>query len=290
MNIHPLPVPTRIAGGEGLVSYASRHAARNGTTVMEVEQALHQTGAIPRPSHRRTPERLQAWRHLGALHEHAFAAPAKINGAEVIDRALCLRCTQGSGGTGRIPRIGWICSRHRRWIGAPQHDIRALPELAAAERHYRRVLAPRGALVRTPIMELARECALVGTSRNLIASRAKRALSGLRDMLVYPETVRIARLVTSPSFNTRMLGPELAQSDRNDLAARTVAEIIPADKDSEPWRAAHRIADVFNTVARDHAKRFWHGGQHRALEPTPRAWAIWGNGHPHPHNPGRGHP
>lgn len=73
MTIQPLPVPTRIFGGEGLISYASRHAARNGTTVEEIERPLHETKAIPKPSHRRTRERLQAWRDLGALHESAFA-------------------------------------------------------------------------------------------------------------------------------------------------------------------------------------------------------------------------
>ncbi|WAH96987.1 hypothetical protein [Arthrobacter sp. MMS18-M83] len=159
MTIQPLPVPTRIFGGEGLISYAFRRAARNGTPVEEIERVLYEVGAIPKPSHRRTPERLQAWRSLGSLHESAFATPAVIDGADVIDRALCLRCTQGSGGTGRLPRIGWVCARHRRWLGTPQHDIRALPELIAAERHYRRALAPRGVLVGSPLMLWARECA-----------------------------------------------------------------------------------------------------------------------------------
>ncbi|BAS18605.1 hypothetical protein AHiyo8_pI69090 (plasmid) [Arthrobacter sp. Hiyo8] len=54
MTIQPLPVPTRIFGGEGLISYASRHAARNGTTAEEIERALYEAGAIPKPSHRRT--------------------------------------------------------------------------------------------------------------------------------------------------------------------------------------------------------------------------------------------
>jgi hypothetical protein len=55
VTIQPLPVATRIFGGEGLISYASRHAARNGTIVEEIERALDEAGAIPKPNHRRTP-------------------------------------------------------------------------------------------------------------------------------------------------------------------------------------------------------------------------------------------
>lgn len=277
MTLQPLPVPTRLFGGEGLLSYAGRHAARNGTSIENIEKALQQAGTMPKTKTRTDPRRLEAWRRLGALDDRAFTVPDSIDGAAVIERPLCLPCTDGHGGTGRLPGIGWVCARHRRWIGPTQTDIRSLPELVAAERHYRRVLAPRGVLVRSPIMELARDCALIGTSRNLIASREKRALSGRREMLAYPETVKIARLITSPLFNTRILAPALAESDRNALTARHVNEILPSAEDSEPWRAAHRIADVFNTVARDHAKRSWHSAQHESLKPNPRAWAIWGN-------------
>lgn len=109
-----------------MISYATRHAVRNGTSVEEIERALHEAGAIPKPSHRRTPERLQAWRILGSLHESAFTTPAVLNGADVIDRTLCLRCTQGSSATGRLPRTGWVCARHRRWLGTP-HSTTSAP-------------------------------------------------------------------------------------------------------------------------------------------------------------------
>lgn len=277
MTIQPLPVPTRIFGGEGLISYASRHAARNGTTVEEIERSLHEAGAIPKPSHRRTPERLQAWRGLGALHESAFATPALIDGAEVTDRELCLRCTCGAGAIGRTPRIGWVCARHRRWLGIPQHDIRALPELVTAERHYRRVLAPRGVFVRSSIMQWAREAAIAGIGRTVVVERHRRGATSNQNLLVYPETVKIARLVTNPGFNNRMLLPGLRSRDRHALSVKAASELFPESADDESWRAAHRITAMFNTIAREIEKN-----PSRTLAvsgsgtPLDQAWGIWG--------------
>lgn len=277
MRIQPLPVPTRLFGGEGLTSYASRHAARNGTTVQDIEQALHEAGAIPRPSHRRTPERLQAWRELGALHESAFTTPAKIDGADVIIRSLCLRCTQGSGGTGRIPRIGWVCARHRRWLGTPQHDIRALPELLAAERHYRRVLAPRRLPVRSPVFLWARECAIAATGQSVIVERRQRSAVPDLELLAYPETVRVARLVTGPAFNLRMLRPGLWPRDRHALSVKAAAALFPEEHDGESWRAAHRITALFETIAREIDKNPTRTlAESRSGTPLERAWSIWG--------------
>ena len=246
MTIQRLPVPARVFGGEGLISYASRHATRNGTTVEKIERSLSEAGAIPKPSHRQTPERLQAWRRLGALHESAFATPAVIDGADVIDRMLCLRCTQGSGGTGRLPRIGWVCPGHRRWLGTPQHDIRALPELVAAERHYRRVLAPRGVLVRSPIMQWARECAITGIAQSDMTERNRRGATSNPNLLTYPETVRIARLV-------------------------------PRAEDNESWRVAHRITAMFNAIAGEIERNpSSMAGTTPYSTTLAQAWRIWG--------------
>ncbi|WP_427017756.1 hypothetical protein ACQCSX_03830 [Pseudarthrobacter sp. P1] len=277
MTIRPLPVPTRIFDGEGLISYASRHAARNRTTVEEIEKALHEAGAIPKPSHRRTPERLQAWRDLGVLHESAFATPAKIDGAEVIDRELCLRCTNGAGGTGRLPGMGWVCVRHRRWIGAAQHDIRALPELVAAERHYHRVLAPRGVLVPSPIMLWARECAVTGVRQRIIRERSRRGSTSNLDLLTYPETVKVARLVTAPGFNTRMLQPGLWHRDRYALSTKASTGFFPEAHDDEFRRAAHRITALFDTIARETERNPSPvPAEARPGTPLDQAWTIWG--------------
>lgn len=251
MTVRPLPVPTRIFGGEGLISYATRHATRNGTSVEDIERALTHSGAIRMPRRRQSPEREQAWRELGALHHSAFRTPARFRGAEAIDRPLCLRCTDGFGGTGRLPRVGWVCLRHLRWIGTPQHDIHALPELAAAEHHYRRHLVPRGALVGSSIMEMARACAVVGTGRSVLALRASRAGTSDPDLLTYPETAGVARLITSPAFNAHMLRPGLDPSGRHALSLRVTARLFPEPEDNESWRAANRITAMFNSIARE---------------------------------------
>lgn len=249
MTIQPLPVPTKIYGGEGLISYATRHATRNGTSVEEIERAFTHSGAILMPRRRQSPEREQAWRELGALHHSVFSTPQEFHGVEVTDRPLCQRCTNGTRGTGRLPRMGWVCIRHRRWFGTPQHNIHALPELAAAERHYRRVLVPRGALVGSPIMDMARECAIVGIGQGVRSHRARRAGISDPDLLAYPETVKVARLITSPAFNTRMLQPGLDPSRRHEEALRVMASLFSEDEDNESWRAAHRIAAMFNRIA-----------------------------------------
>lgn len=275
--IQPLPVPTRIFDGESLISYASRHAARNGTTVEETERALSEAGALPKPSHRRTPERLQAWRSLGALHENAFATPTVIDGADVIDRTLCLRCTQGTGGIGRLLRIGWVCARHRRWLGTTQHDIHALPELVAAEHHYRRALAPRGVLVQSPILQWARECAISGIAQSVLAERSRRGAISNPNLLAYPETVRIARLITDPEFNTRMLQPKLRPGDRHAMSVKASTALFPQPEEDESWRAAHRITAMFNSIAREIEKNPSRTGRTTpSSAPLAQAWTIWG--------------
>lgn len=275
MTIQPLPVPTRVFGGEGLISYANRHAARNGSSVEEIERALSQAGAMPRSSRRHTPERLQAWRELGALHRRAFTTPPMLDGAEVIDRPLCLRCSNGTGGYGRLPGIGWVCARHRRWLGNPQHDIRALPELVAAERHYRRVLAPRGVLVRSPVMQISRDCAIVGIGRSVLARRSHRAGTSNLNLLTYPETIRIAKRITAPGFNIQMLQP--GPGGRHALSVRSIAGFFPEAEGDESWRAAHRITAMFNAIARELEKdpsgTFGRSRSSRSLD---QAWTIWG--------------
>lgn len=251
MTIQSLPVPTRIFGGEGLISYATRHATRNGTSVEEIERALTHSGNLRKTSSRQTPEREQAWRELGALHHSAFSTPAEFHGATVVYRPICLRCTSGIGGTGRLPRIGWVCIRHRRWIGTPQHNVHALPELAAAERNYRRLLVPRGALVVSPMMEIARECAIVSTGQSVLAQRARRAGSSDLALLTYPETVGVARLITSPAFNAQMLQPGLGPYGRQEQALRVTAHLFSEDEGNESWRAANRISAMFNSIARE---------------------------------------
>lgn len=233
MTIRPLPVPTRPFDGENLNSYAARHTRRNATTIDHIERALRQDGTMANTTMRSPPERLNAWRQLGRLHSSAFTTLGSIHGQPVLERPLCLRCTNGEAAIGRLPATGWVCIRHRRWIKAQQCDIRALPELLAAERHFRRVLAPRGVLADAPAMRLARDCAGVDIKLDVLTQRAERAGTDITDMLLYPETVKIARLITRPAIQARLADhdsaptaaePSSPQKSRHSQHAQTQAD------------------------------------------------------------------
>lgn len=144
------------------------------------------------------PDRVKAWRQLGGLHLRAFTSPTVIAGEPVLVRPLCRRCSRGERVTGRLPQTGWVCARHRQWNGPHQFNVRLLPELVAAERHFRRVLVPRGVLVNTPAMRVARDCAAASITLHSLIERAERVGSNEIEMLLYPETVQIARLITQP--------------------------------------------------------------------------------------------
>lgn len=134
--IAPLPLRTRLIGGEGLPTYRTQLATNNLTTVAYVERYVEEQGRerlSKSPSH---PQVFQTWRELGNLHPSAFTEPQTVVGNWVIDRELCLSCTGGHIARGRVPGVGWVCVRHRRWLGNPQLDLRAFPEALAAERHW----------------------------------------------------------------------------------------------------------------------------------------------------------
>lgn len=171
--------------------------------------------------------------------------------------------------------MGWVCIPHRRWIGTPQHSIHALPELAAAERHYRRVLVPRGAFVGTPIMDMARECAIVGIGQRVLAQRSRRAETSDPVLLTYPETVKVAQLITNPAFNIQMLRIWLTPSRRNEEALRAMAVIFSEDEDNDSWRAAHSVSAMFNAIAREIKKLpAKTPGDARAAKALGPAWKL----------------
>ena len=110
MSLQPLPVPTRLYGGEGVVSYSYRHAARNYSHAGEIETGVRERGIRlgKRRKGQSTPERMDVWRQLSNLHPSAFTTPTKINGDPVSDRRLCLRCTRGNPAIGRLPHVGLV--------------------------------------------------------------------------------------------------------------------------------------------------------------------------------------
>ena len=145
MRLAPLPIPTRIYRGENLDSYGRRHAARNHCAPSDVDRALREHGVLTTTG-RRHPERLRAWRALGRLRDTAFTAPERILDEEVTERPLCLRCSRGEPVRSRLPELGMVCIRHRRWIGSPQADLRDYYPALTAERHFRHDLATRNIL------------------------------------------------------------------------------------------------------------------------------------------------
>lgn len=241
MSIAPLPVRTRLYHGENLDSYVRRHAARNFCMPSDVERALRERGAV-RSKHRRNPDRLQAWRDLGGLRADAFNAPEYVLDQEVTERALCLRCTRGEPARGRLVGVGLVCVRHRQWLGSPQIDLHTYYPALAAERHFRRHLGRRDVLHDSLPMLIGRECAspgIIGASE--IARRRNQFGIDDVDALMYPEQVRIARLLALPGFLRAATDPDLEATQRNALVASEVKKIIPARNDADPWRATNRV-------------------------------------------------
>jgi hypothetical protein len=245
MRLQPLPVPTRVYGGEGVVSYSHRHAARNHSQPGEIETGLRERGIRLRKAHS-AAERVDVWRQLGNLYQSAFTAPTKMNGDPVTDRRLCLRCTQGNPAIGRLPHVGLICLRHKRWIGSsPQVDLHAYVAALTAERHFRNHLAARGVLFDSFAMELGRACAnpvFIGIQE--IERRRQQTDIETVAALVYPEQIKFARMLTSPPFLEYVTDPSREARDRRARITCEAAKILPVWDDSESWRVTERIWDV----------------------------------------------
>jgi hypothetical protein len=59
--------------------------------------------------------------------------------------------------------------------------------------------------------------------------------------LTYPEQVKIARLLTRPTFLRAATDPDVDDTQRHALATREVEKIIPNRDDADPWRATNRV-------------------------------------------------
>ena len=244
MRIEPLPIPTRLLGGEVVNSYAGRHARNTGLRADEIEQARRETGQFAGSKGKRHPERLAAWRALGGLCERAFTEPQVVHGNWVIERSLCSRCVpHPEDGTGRLPWVGWVCLKHKRWIkGDQQTDLARFGEALVAERHWRGTLTPRRVVVDSPLLLLAGESATVGMAKAVMKERAERVKDPSPGLLVYPETVKLARLLSRPSFVDAVLG-EAPSRWKRALVEREVRSILPDAEDAENWRAIARVWD-----------------------------------------------
>jgi hypothetical protein len=248
MTLAPLPIPTRVYRGENIDSYSRRHATRNHCQPSDVDRALREHGILTTAA-RRHPQRLQAWRTLGGLHDTAFTEPDRLHDEEVTERALCLRCTDGEPARGRTPEIGMVCIRHRRWLGSPQAHLHEHYPALVAERHFRHHLATRHVLHDSLPMLIGRDCAspaIIGNDE--IANR--RNQTGIDDLaaLTYPEQVQIARLLTRPPFLRAATDPDGDEAHRHALVAAEVEKIIPARGEADPWRAISRVSTVIHRL------------------------------------------
>ena len=231
--VEPLPVGVRVFDGEDVDSYAARLAAANCLTVYQIEHVLRPLGLLTSSTSPRHPDRLRVWRRLGGLHRAAFTTPVEVGQALVMSRPLCLGCTHRVPAVGRHPRAGWVCLRHRRWIGADQHRLTDAPEVLRAERRFRGHLAPRGVLVDSLVMLLALKLALLAAppGPGWHPSRGWEP-----DPAVYPSQVAWARTLTDPSFLTAIAHPVSTQA-RLDAVDQVTAHLSADPR----WRVRTRL-------------------------------------------------
>ena len=57
----------------------------------------------------------------------------------------------------------------------------------------------------------------------------------------HPEQVKIARLLTRPTFLRAVTDPDVDETERHALTVKEVEMIIPARGDADPWRATNRV-------------------------------------------------
>jgi hypothetical protein len=59
--------------------------------------------------------------------------------------------------------------------------------------------------------------------------------------LTYPDQVKIARLLTRPTFLRAATDPDVDDTQRHALATSEVEKITPDRDDADPWRATNRV-------------------------------------------------
>lgn len=244
----PWSMPTRCFNGETITSYARRHAARNHVPLKEADTWLRSSDTYLSysPFH---PDRVQAWREIGGLHQSAFTTPKSLSGNWISERALCLGCTKGQAAYGALPRAGNICLRHRRWLPAPTQPAVTDRAVLAAERHFRSRLAAKHVLFDSPPMRLAYELAAVTTDGAFAA--AERDRTGLPEAAVlYASQVRFATLLTSRSFLSRITDPNVDGEERNKVIRERVLALTPDSDEMGRWRAEGRIQHVAHRLQR----------------------------------------
>jgi hypothetical protein len=178
----------------------------------------------------------------GQIARHRVHRTRAILDEEVTERALCLRCSRGEPARGRLPELGMVCIRHRRWLGSPQADLHDYYPALIAERQFRHHLAARNVLHDSLPMLIGRDSAspaIIGEDE--ITHRRDR--TGIENpwALTYPEQVKIARLLTRPTFLRAATDPDVDETERHALTVREIEKIIADRGDADPWRAINRV-------------------------------------------------
>lgn len=248
MNLQPLPIRTKVYHGETITSYAHRAAISNHTTLREVELELRSRGIL-RSRARSTDSRACVWRQLGQLHTDAFRSPTTHRDNPVHERPLCLRCCRGQPSSGRLPEIGLVCLRHRRWLGRPQFDLHDYRPALAAERRFRTLHAQRGLLIDGETMRISIEAAALALGSDLATARQR---TGITDehVLLYREQVAIAQTLTSRHFLDTACDPRLPAPDRRAFIDSQIQKAlnVPAAHPNV-WRATGRVWTVTRALA-----------------------------------------
>ena len=246
--LDPLPIPTKIYGGESVATYSRRHATRNHGEPALIEKALRERGLLPTRS-TRSPQRQSIWRQLGNLHPRTFAGEGSAR--TVTERFLCLQCCHGHQVYGTAPQMGSLCLRHKRWISGPrQMDIRNFPRALAAERHFRTHLAARRIYVDGLAMRIGEECCTVAMSPSCLTERVHTTGITAPAVLLYPEQVELARLFTRRAFLDVIADPDTAPEVRRRVVHETVTAIVPTHPDNQPWRATSRALLIAERLSR----------------------------------------
>lgn len=243
----PLPAPTRALAGESVASYAQRHAANNFTTPRDVEHSAREHGFRLGTS-LQSEERKALWRQLGALHASAFTAPTAVHEVRLSERLLCARCSGGLRASGRLPDVGAVCLRHRRWLGGgDQVDVSDRPDLLEAEKTFRRSLAGRGVVLDAPVMALTAEAARAAVA----ASAADSGESFNLDMAIYPVQVRLAALLANGPLMEPITAPGSDEGERDRVLREAVMAALPSGDRVEGWRALTRVSAIVELILKD---------------------------------------
>lgn len=242
-GLRPFPNPARCYHGEGVGTYSRRLFDRNYVSERDVATWARERLNLINGWDQRQPAWRDVVRSLGALHPRTFTTPEVLGGNWVTDRDLCRGCTQGNPARGQLPCIGYICLQHGRWLDTPSQPlVRDMPDLVAAERAYRRHLAPQQVLFDAPIMRLAHDLAAVSAAPDQVA--ADQARTGLPPAAVlYPVQVRFARALTRRIVVDALTG-EADTADSAAVIRVVVIECAPLTVGAQPFRAVAALGYV----------------------------------------------